>query len=108
MALKITKGPRKTAVRAVLYGTEGIGKSELATLLPRPLVLDAEGSTNQLDCERSDLTTWPETLGALATLGSTAHDYQTVAIDTADFWQPIQLLSQAVAQCGDIRSSQGQ
>lgn len=25
MALKITKGPRKTAVRAVLYGTEGIG-----------------------------------------------------------------------------------
>lgn len=85
MALKITKGPRKTAVRAVLYGTEGIGKSELATLLPRPLVLDAEGSTNQLDCERSDLTTWPETLGALATLGSTAHDYQTVVIDTADW-----------------------
>lgn len=85
MALKITKGPRKTAVRAVLYGTEGIGKSELATLLPRPLVLDAEGSTNQLDCERSDLTTWAETLGALATLGSTAHDYQTVVIDTADW-----------------------
>ena len=40
--MKITKGKQKTAVRAVIYGVEGIGKTSLAAGAPSPIFLGAE------------------------------------------------------------------
>lgn len=51
MAIKIERGRRQTPVRAVIYGTEGIGKSTLAAAFPSPVILDTEEGTHHW--------TWP-------------------------------------------------
>ena len=85
MTLKITKGKRTVPVRGVLYGTAGIGKSTFGAGLPRPLFLDTEESTNQLDVDRVLVTSWAALGAAVAEIASGSHDYQTVVIDTADW-----------------------
>jgi hypothetical protein len=63
--MNITKGKQKTAVRAVIYGVEGIGKSTFAAGLPSPLFLDLEKGTGHLDVARADVETWQELETAL-------------------------------------------
>lgn len=85
MSLNITKGPRKSAVRAVIYGVEGVGKSSLAALLPEPLFLDLEEGTHQLDVARSSVDTFAGLQSALAQLAVNTDGYKTVIIDSADW-----------------------
>jgi hypothetical protein len=81
--MNITKGKQKTAVRAVIYGVEGIGKSTFAAGLPSPLFLDLEKGTGHLDVARADVETWAELETALTECIQT--EYQTIIIDTADW-----------------------
>lgn len=85
MSLTITKGLRKSAVRAVIYGVEGVGKSSLAALLPEPLFLDLEEGTHQLDVARSSVDTFAGLNASLASLASDAQGFRTVVIDSADW-----------------------
>ncbi len=59
----IIKGPLRAAQKIVIYGPGGVGKSELASLLPEvgitPVFIDLEGGTNFLDVFRVDPS--PET-----------------------------------------------
>ncbi len=48
MPFEISKGTINKALRVVLYGTEGIGKSTFASRFPGAVFIDTEGSTNQL------------------------------------------------------------
>lgn len=50
--MKIERGKKQTALKIVLFGPEGIGKSTLASKFPDPLFIDVEGGTNQLDVAR--------------------------------------------------------
>lgn len=52
MDFNITSGKVHTAVKTVIYGAEGIGKTTLAAQFPQPLFIDTEGSTKQLDVAR--------------------------------------------------------
>ena len=52
--LNITKGVVKSAMKVVIYGPEGIGKTTLASRFPDPLFIDAEGGTKFLDVSRTD------------------------------------------------------
>lgn len=52
MDFNITSGKVHTAVKTVIYGAEGIGKTTLAAQFPSPLFIDTEGSTKQLDVAR--------------------------------------------------------
>jgi hypothetical protein len=85
MSLNITKGPRKSAVRAVIYGVEGVGKSSLAAMLPEPLFLDLEEGTHQLDVARSSVDTFAGLQSALAQLAVNTDGYKTIVIDSADW-----------------------
>lgn len=49
---EIVSGKVQKAKKAVLYGPEGIGKSSLAAKFPRPVFIDTEGSTTELDVDR--------------------------------------------------------
>lgn len=66
----------------LLYGPGGIGKSSLAALAPKPVFLDIEAGTRELDVQRIDGL---DTFGDLrACLQSSALDgFSTVVIDTA-------------------------
>lgn len=90
--MKIVKGKQRQAVRAVFYGPEGIGKSTLAAQFPRPLVLDTEDGTGQIDCDRVLCDEWSALEGALHDLIRDRHGYETVVIDSAD-WAERQVIA---------------
>lgn len=87
MTLKITRGRQATPVRAVLYGTEGVGKSTLASQFPNPVILDTEDGTSHLDVARSLTPDWMTLEAALHELVRDPQGFQTVVIDSADWME---------------------
>lgn len=85
MAIKIERGRRHTPARAVIYGTEGIGKSTLAAAFPSPVILDTEEGTHHLDVARAAVGSWDELRTAVAEIGQTRGEFRTVVIDSADW-----------------------
>ena len=85
MSFTISKGKLQTPVRAVIYGSEGIGKSTLAAQLPEPLFIDIEGGTAQLDVARIDTpTSWSMLIEEVAFVRDNPDVCRTLVIDTAD------------------------
>lgn len=83
--MKISKGKKKQAVRVVLYGTEGIGKTTLAAHFPKPLFIDVEQGSYQIDVERFDgITTWADVLEAISYVEQNPDSCKTLVLDTAD------------------------
>lgn len=98
--MKISKGKKNKAVKGVIYGSEGIGKSTLASQFPDPLFLDLESGTNQLDVKRvsevtlhnnktnkdqeSKLNNWYALKQAIRDVYNEPEVCKTLVIDTAD------------------------
>lgn len=81
----ITRGKLETPVRAVIYGSEGIGKSTLAAQLPDPLFIDIEGGTHQLDVARIEPpTSWTMLIDEVIYIRDNPDLCRTLVIDTAD------------------------
>lgn len=86
MALNISSGKISRAVKTVIYGPEGIGKSTLASQFPNPLFLDMEGGTAQLDVRRIEKPkTWTELIGIVNEVAKTPEICGTLVLDTADW-----------------------
>lgn len=83
--MNITRGIKKTAVRGVLYGFEGIGKTSFAAALPDPLFLDLEEGTSQLDVARVGIATANDLRYSIAELIKDAQGFKSVVIDSADW-----------------------
>lgn len=78
-------GVRRTALRLVVYGTEGIGKSTLAAELAAPVWLDVEGGTNQLPVARLPRpTSWTMLLDEVRAVRDGEVPCSTLVVDTAD------------------------
>lgn len=78
---KVSSGRIAAAQKVVLYGPGGIGKSSLARLAPKPIVLDVEGSTNRLDVDRiPGIETWDDLRACLR--APVLDAYQTIVIDS--------------------------
>lgn len=99
MGLKIERGKRQTAARVLIYGTEGIGKSTLATQFPAPLVLDTEEGTSHIDCARVSCPAWEDVMHAIVSLGGDPQGFETVVIDTVD-WCEKGLIDHVVRKAG--------
>ena len=62
--MQIIRGKQKTALKVVVYGPEGIGKSTFAAQFPNPLFIDTEGGTKHMDVARTPKpTSWVMLLG---------------------------------------------
>lgn len=84
--MKITKGKRARAQKVVIYGTEGIGKSSLASQFPEPLFIDTEGSTDNMDVARLDKpTSWIMLNNQIAFIKANPTVCKTLVIDTIDW-----------------------
>ena len=84
--MKITKGKRARAQKVVIYGTEGIGKSSLASQFPEPLFIDTEGSTDNMDVVRLDKpTSWIMLNNQIAFIKVNPTVCKTLVIDTIDW-----------------------
>ena len=84
MALKINRGVVPAAIKACVYGPEGVGKTTFASQWPGAVILDIEGGSKYYDMARIDAPRDWERL--LATIGEAAGSPEvgTLVIDTAD------------------------
>lgn len=89
--LSVSKGRRTRPVFLFVYGVDGVGKSTFAANAPKPLFIDVEGSTDEMDVERipepEDRPSfkWTNLLGTVrAMVGGALPDYKTLVIDTVD------------------------
>ena len=86
--LKIIPGKLGGAMKVVIYGPEGIGKSTLAAKFPRPLFIDTEGSTRHMDVQRTERpTSWAMLLELVRCIKADPGLCSTLVIDTADWAQ---------------------
>lgn len=86
----VSRGPVEQPQRVLIYGTEGIGKSTFAANAPAPIFLCSEDGTASLNVARfPEPRTWPEAFEAIRELGTTQHEYKTLAIDSVDWLEPL-------------------
>ena len=83
--LKIVRGIVPSASKTVVYGPEGAGKTTLAASTPRPLILETEGGTRRIQCDRVACPDWKSLTLAIAELAVNAQGYQTVVVDSIDW-----------------------
>lgn len=72
-----------------IYGTGGIGKSTFAASAPKPLFLETESGSDNLDVSRVKVTSFHMLKIALKELLDTEHEYKTVVIDSLDQLEPM-------------------
>ena len=99
MTLNITRGRIIRALKVILYGPEGIGKTSLAACFPGVVFIDTEGSTKSFDVARLPApTSWEMLKAEVQEVLSHADEVGTLCIDTADWAE--RLCSQAICEKG--------
>ena len=83
--IKITEGKVNSPIKTVIYGSEGIGKSTLASKMPGAVFFDLEGGTNRLNVKRVSqrFNNHDEVIEAMAEVVKNK-DVKTIVIDTVD------------------------
>lgn len=84
--MEILSGKQIKALKTVIYGPEGIGKSTFAAAFPEPLFIDTEDSTKFMDVRRfKKPQSWTELLEQVKYVRDTPGLCRTLALDTADW-----------------------
>lgn len=104
--MKISSGKIARALRVVIYGPEGIGKSTLASTAPKPLFLDTERGSGHLDVTRVSINSFADLQDALETVvgqvRAKTFEYKSLVLDTADnLWR---LCADKVCEAGKKKS----
>lgn len=83
---QIQTGRAPMPPRIMVYGTEGIGKSTIASCAPKPIFVQTEDGLSEIDCHKFPLArSLDDVHAALNDLFVEQHDYQTVIIDSLDW-----------------------
>lgn len=86
----VVTGKLAKPIRVLVYGIEGVGKSTFGANAPAVIFLGAEDGTSELDVARfPEPRTWVDVLDAITELTTGEHAYQTLAIDTLDWLEPL-------------------
>ena len=84
--MNITKGRQGGAVKTVIYGPEGIGKSTFASKFPNAIFCDTEDSTRHLDVSRMPQPVgWEDILNDVRYFIDHPDEIGTFVLDTADW-----------------------
>ena len=84
--MNITKGKIPGAVKVVVYGPEGIGKSTFASRFPGAVFCDTEGSTNHMDVARFDPPQkWQDIIDTVDWCIKHPEEIGTFVLDTMDW-----------------------
>jgi len=84
--MEITSGRIPTAIKTVIYGPEGIGKTTFASQFPDPVFIDTEGSTVHMDVKRLPKPAlWVELLNEVEYVRQHPGCCKTLVLDTADW-----------------------
>ncbi len=84
--MKILRGKQSGAKKVCVYGPEGIGKSTFASKFPKPLFIDTEGGTKEIDVERFEKpTSWQMISEQINYTKTHPTICKTLVIDTIDW-----------------------
>ncbi len=100
--MEIFRGRQTGAIKTVVYGPEGIGKSTFASKFPEPLFIDIEGSTRYMDVARTQKpTSWPLLLSFVKEVQRDPTICRTLVLDTADWAE--QLCTKHICDSRDVQ-----
>lgn len=98
--MEVISGKIEKAKKVVLYGPEGIGKSSLGSQFPKPIFIDTEGSTTELNVDRLPKpTSWTMLNQQVEWVKQQAERFETLVIDTVD-WAEMQCTEFVCSQHG--------
>ena len=99
----ISRGKRPRHIFALIYGTDGVGKSSWASHAPRPIFIGAEKGTEQLDVARFPQTdSIGELFSQVRALQTEKHNFDSVVLDSLDWIEP--LIWKAVCDEGKVET----
>ena len=92
--MQIISGQIPKAIKTVVYGTEGIGKSTFASQFPAPIFIDTEGSTAHMNVDRTPQPkTFAELIEQVKYFAKHPNELGTLVIDTADWAEKLAIRS---------------
>lgn len=84
--MQVISGKLQKAKKCCNYGPEGVGKSSFAAKYPRPVFIDTEGSTTELDVERLPKpSSWTMINQQVDWVKQQGNRFGTLVIDTIDW-----------------------
>ena len=86
---EIESGVKQKALKVVIYGPEGVGKSTLVSQFPNALFIDTEDSTSHMDVKRLKKPTSFVELTQMVDWVKQSKPCSTLVIDTADWAQQL-------------------
>jgi hypothetical protein len=89
MSIQIQKGKKSKPSRIALYAVEGIGKTTLAATFPNPLFLDTEGGSDYVEADSFPTASIEDLDAAVKYLTTESHEYETVVVDTLDYFEQV-------------------
>jgi hypothetical protein len=85
---QIQQGRTSRPPRVLIYGTEGIGKSTFGSQAPKPIFVQTEDGLDEIECHKFPLAkSYDDVLASLAALRHEEHDYETLAVDSLDWFE---------------------
>lgn len=84
---RVVTGKIKKPKKILVYGSQGVGKTYLASRFPNTLFISTEEGTNELDVARVHLSDYKEVILACREVAES--EYGTVVIDSADWFEKI-------------------
>lgn len=88
MEFKITSGKLKEPLRLLVYGRDGVGKTDFASQAPKPIFICAEQGTANFDVSRfPEPKTFSEVEDMVTWLSEADRGYETLVIDTIDWME---------------------
>lgn len=89
--MNITTGKQIEPVKGIIYGIEGIGKTTMAAKWPKPLFLDVERGSGQMDVSRVTPGTYAEFKDCIRQLIADSQGFKTLVIDSADWLETMMI-----------------
>ncbi len=80
----VSSGAKSRPHFMIMYGPEGVGKSQFAAGAPKPIFLDVEKGTLRLNVNRLHPQSYQELQQMITALMTDKHEYQTLVIDSLD------------------------
>jgi hypothetical protein len=107
--MKIISGVQHAPTVLTILGQSGGGKTNFASLAPKPLFLDLEKGTNQINCDRLHPVTVEDIKKATAFFIKS--EYQTLVVDSVDALESLVtaeiLLEKKISKLTDIQFGGG-
>ena len=84
----ITTGRQPQPPRIMIYGSEGVGKSTFAASAPKPVFVQTEDGLSEIDTATFPLcATYADVVEQLKAVRDGEHDFQTLCIDSLDWFE---------------------